>query len=154
MRFQDIVMVAATQPVVAAGGGSHASWPLTGMGVEADWAFVGGAISWNAGLNQIDWDNPADTDTASLTGTAKTSFDAAVSANTACNFTFTSPGGEGSNMQFRARGGSWTNLVMDGSTGPFVVPCTSGSGSGFDLRGVVGGSGGADGLVNIQIALA
>lgn len=113
--------------------GPSASWPLTDAGVEADWSFAGDAAFWNG--SGPGFDGGESDDIASLTGAAKTAFDAAVSDSTACSVTVTASGyfGGGS-AEIRMKGGSWVDMLIN-NDGPFTQTVTSGTGSGFDVRG-------------------
>lgn len=131
---------------------SFASWPLAGMGAESDWAFVGTALYWGGGFIEYDSNGATNSDTTSLTGAALTAFDAAVSDNTACNLTFSIDYLDDPNVfEVRMKGGSWTPATTTGSS-PVIVACTSGSGSGFQLRGANSSSGIID-ITDIDVAL-
>ena len=117
------------------------------MGVEADWTLTGGA-SWGAG-SPIFGGGAA---TASLTGAAATSFDAAVSNNTACSVTIYTNLIEDTldgTVAISLKGGVSVNFVGDGATESITHTVTSGSGSGFSADG-----GAATGkITRVQIAL-
>ena len=152
MRFQDIVMAAATQGGGAAASG-HASWPLTGMGVEANWAFTGFSVFW-VPPDHIGFDGAPVGEKAELTGSAKASFGAAVSNATACTVILSTDVGSplSGTVSVTLKGGTPVNFVFDGGGGDVSNTVTSGTGSGFILT--AGGDFPAGEITNVQIALA
>lgn len=113
-----------------------ATWPFVGMGAEANWAFGGdGDARWESGsVAFVDTFDP--TETASLTGAAVATFDAAVSNNTAITITITIADYDisvGSDVQVSVKGGAFANFDVTGD-GVFDAAVISGSGSGFVLR--------------------
>lgn len=125
------------------------------LGVEADWTFVGVGVSW-AGTtfpDGVQFGGPVAGVTASLTGTAKTAFDAAVSNSTLCSVTVTSDNnGLTGTVQVAMKGGAAVDFTFDGS--PFQTVThnvTSGTGSGFQL---ISGNDEPDGrLIRVAIVL-
>lgn len=105
------------------------------LGVEADWTLTGGVI-WDAfGGPSFGGDG---SETAALTGSAKISFDAAVSNSTACTVTVT--GGDSDagvaallgSIDISMKGGTPVTFVFNETPGQQVShTVTSGAGSGF-----------------------
>lgn len=121
------------------------------MGVEADWSFSSGEAFW--AITGIVFDGSTVGTTAQLTGAAKTSFDAAVSSNTACSVTLYQNAGDPQNgtVSVTMKGGTPVNFVFAGDAS-ISHTVTSGSGSGFiltagsDFPGIT--------VTRVQIALA
>lgn len=107
------------------------------MGVEADWTFTGG-IFWSVSDAGLVFDSAPAGETAELTGSAKTAFDAAVSSATACMMSvYVSSYGEG-NLEARLKGGSWIALDVSADGWSTPVAITSGAGSGCEFRSLTG----------------
>lgn len=125
------------------------------LGVEADWTFAG-SVEWDPNLpNGLNFNSAVEGDTASLTGAAKTAFDAAVSNNTACSVTLTSglSGGLSGTVQVKFKGGVAVDFEFDTTVGQKVThTVTSGAGSGADF---VAGAANADGkIIDVDVSLA
>lgn len=128
------------------------------LGVEADWAFTGASVFWQAlsafGPDLIVFDGASAGDKAELTGSAKTSFDAAVSNSTACTVTLSTDAGSSLNgtISVALKGGTPVNFVFDGSGADVSHTVTSGTGSGFILT--AGSDFPSGDIIRVQIALA
>lgn len=124
------------------------------LGVEADWAFSDTVfVFWTPGPPSAVSFDALGTQTASLTGTALTAFDAAVSNSTACSVTLTnSVGSPAQTISVAMKGGTAVNFTFTDTPGETVTQTvTSGAGSGFVLANV---GAAAVAIVRVQIALA
>lgn len=103
-------------------------------GVEADWTFTNGA-GWSADGKVVFDGTPGQT--AALTGSAATAFDAAVTTNTACTVTFSGADWNSGTVQISLRGGAFVDMVLTDS-GDFVKTITSGTLSGYEVKSTAG----------------
>lgn len=104
------------------------------LGISTDWSFTGSTPPTFTAGGAIDMNGCDTGDVASLTGSAKTAFDAAVSNSATCNVNITIAGYVQSNIEIRMKGGSWVEVSIAGD-GVASAEIASGTGSGFDIRG-------------------